>query len=56
MALGGLVLLIITSMGRRRSRRLKPAAAGAIQKWQRWGELAAFGLIAAGLLVMWAQK
>jgi hypothetical protein len=55
LALVGLVLMVLGSMGRRRGRRQPPGAA-ALGRWQRWGDYLGLALIAAGLLIMWAQK
>jgi hypothetical protein len=55
LALIGFALLIVSGGVRGRARRRRPPQAADL-KWQRWLDLSAFGLILAGLLVMWAQK
>jgi hypothetical protein len=58
LALVGLVVFLLTGLGRQRSRR-RPQAPGpspASQRWQKWGTVAAFGLIVAGLVLMATTK
>jgi cytochrome b561 len=54
LALLGLVLLLVNSWGRQRSRRRPPAPG--VSRWQRFSAFAAYALILMGLLLMWAQK
>ena len=53
LALGGLVLLLVTGLARRRSRRLPPGQAAVQYRWVYPASLAAYGLIIAGLFLMW---
>jgi len=56
LALVGLIFLLLTGLGRQRARRQQQTQSPAFQRWQRWGSIAAFGLILAGLLLMaWAK-
>jgi len=54
LALVGLGVLLLQKMGRRQVRQgqAKPGLA----KWVAWGDFLAFGLILAGLVVMYLQK
>ncbi len=54
-ALLGLILLVLSGFSRPRGRRAREAAGGS-PWWRRGLDLAALGLIVAGLLIMWAQK
>ena len=56
LALVGLIFLLLTGMSRQRARRQQQTTSPASQLWQKWGSIAAFGLILAGLLIMaWAK-
>jgi hypothetical protein len=58
LALVGLVVFLLTGLGRQRSRRRAqgPGPSPASQRWQQWGTVAAFGLIVAGLVLMATTK
>jgi hypothetical protein len=56
LALAGLALLILGTMGRRRSRGWRGPGARGLSRWWHWSDLAAYGLILAGLVIMWAKK
>ncbi len=56
LSLVGLILLLITGMGRQRARsRQQPPAAGSA-RWQNWASLAGFALIIVGLVLMATAK
>jgi len=56
LALVGLIFLLLTGMGRQRARRQQQTPSPTFQLWQKWGSIAAFGLILVGLLLMaWAK-
>ena len=52
LALVGLVLLILTGMGRQRARQQQKKPSPAFRRWQQWGSYAALALILIGLLLM----
>jgi hypothetical protein len=54
LALVGMGLLLLTKMGRRRVQQGR--ASRGLAKWVPWGDFLAFGLILAGLVVMYLQK
>jgi hypothetical protein len=54
LALVGLGLLLLHKMGRRRVRQV--GASRSLAKWVAWGDFLSFGLILAGLVVMYLQK
>jgi hypothetical protein len=55
LALVGMGLLLLTKMGRRRVQQGR--ASRGLAKWvARWGDFLAFGVILAGLVVMYLQK
>jgi hypothetical protein len=56
LALGGFIIFLVNSWGRSRQRQTGQPAGGHWALWLRWGDFAAFGLILAGLLLMWSQK
>jgi hypothetical protein len=56
LAIAGFIIFLVNSLGRSRQRRTGQPARGAGGLWLRWGDFAAFGLILAGLLLMWSQK
>ena len=56
LALVGMVVLILSGMGRQRARKQGKQAAPAFLKQQRWLHGAAYGLILVGLLLMWVKK
>jgi len=52
----GLILLLLTGVGRQRARRQQQPVSPAYQQWQFWGNIGAFGLLLIGLLLMtWAK-
>jgi len=55
-ALVGMVLLILSGMGRQRARKEGKQRDPAFLKQQRWLHGAAYGLILLGLFLMWAKK
>jgi hypothetical protein len=55
-ALVGMVLLILSGMGRQRARKEGKQADTAFLKKQRWLHGAAYGLILLGLFLMWGKK
>jgi hypothetical protein len=54
LALVGMGVLLLNNMGRRRVRR--GGASRGLAKWVGWGDFLSFGLILAGLVVMYLQK
>jgi hypothetical protein len=52
LALLGLALVLLGTMGRRRVRQSKVMPAGAFGLWVRYGDFVAFGLLLAGLVLM----
>jgi len=58
LALVGLIVFVVTGMGRRQSRRRPQSQppSPAFQRWQQWGTLAAIALILAGLVLMATAK
>jgi hypothetical protein len=56
LALVGLGLLVLSTMGRRRVRQRRQLPTGAFGLWVRWGDFAAFGFLLAGLVLMYAGK
>lgn len=56
LALVGMVVLILSGLGRQRARKEGKHADPAFLKQQRWLHGAAYGLILVGLLLMWAKK
>jgi hypothetical protein len=54
LALVGMGLLLLNKMGRRRVRQ--GGASPGLAKWVAWGDFLAFGVILAGLVVMYLQK
>jgi hypothetical protein len=55
-ALAGLGVLLLNNLGRRRARQGRPPAPGRLGRWLAYGDVAAFGLILVGLVVMYLQK
>ena len=55
-ALAGMGVLLLNNLGRRRARQGRPPAAGGLGRWLAYGDVAAFGLILVGLVVMYLQK
>ena len=56
LALAGMGVLLLSNMGRRRARQGKVPAKRALARMLSWGDFVAFGLILAGLVVMYLQK
>ncbi len=58
LALVGLIIFLLTGVGRQRSRRRPQSQPPSLawQRWQQWGTLAGIILIAAGLLLMASAK
>jgi uncharacterized membrane protein len=58
LALVGLIVLLITGLGRQQSRRQPRSQppSPAFRRWQQWGTFAAIALILAGLVIMAAAK
>jgi len=56
LALAGMGVLLLNNLGRRRGRQGRPAPAGGLGRWLAYGDFVAFGLILAGLVVMYLQK
>jgi hypothetical protein len=54
LALVGMGLLLLNKMGRRRVGQ--GSASPGLAKWVAWGDFLAFGVILAGLVVMYLQK
>lgn len=55
-ALVGMVVLLLNNMGRRRARQGKVPAKGTLARLLSWGDYAAFGIIMAGLVIIYLQK
>lgn len=51
MALVGLILLLLSGMGRQKSRRQKEQSAPQLPEWQRWGNYVGLALVLLGLLI-----
>jgi uncharacterized membrane protein len=59
LALVGLIVFVLTGVGRQRTRSRSPQSSPlspALQRWQRWGTIAAIALILAGLILMATGK
>lgn len=56
LALVGMVVLLLGKIGRRRPKPGQPADVRGLAKWLAWSDFVAFGLILAGLVVMYLQK
>lgn len=56
LALAGLMLLLFTSVGRQQARRQQQPPSPGFVLWQRWGRLAALGLVLVGLILMALAK
>jgi uncharacterized membrane protein len=58
LALVGLIVFVLTGVGRQRSRRRSQSQppSPTFQLWQRWGTIAAIALILAGLVLMTTGK
>jgi hypothetical protein len=56
LALAGMGVLLLNNLGRRRVRQGRIPAGSNLARWVGWGDFLAFGLILAGLVVMYLQK
>ena len=56
LALAGMVMLLLTNLGRRRGKQSKPPAARGLARFLAYGDFVACGLILAGLVVIYLQK
>ncbi len=55
LALVGMVVLLLSNMGRRRA-RVGQLPKGGLMRLLAWGDFVAFGLILTGLVVMYLKK
>jgi hypothetical protein len=56
LAIVGLLLLLVHNMLRRQVVKARQPVRGLTLLWLRWGDLAVFLVILAGLTLMWAYK
>ena len=56
LALAGMGVLLLNKMGRGRARQGKVPVKGWLGRLVAWGDFVAFGLILAGLVVIYIQK
>jgi hypothetical protein len=56
LALVGMGVLLLGKIGRRRPQPGQPASVRGLAKWLAYSDFVAFGLILAGLVVMYLQK
>ena len=56
LGLVGFGLLLLHNLTRRQARKTSRPARGLYLLWLRWGDVAAFLTILAGLTLMWSQK
>jgi hypothetical protein len=56
LALLGLGLVLLCTMGRRRARQEKKESEGAFGLWVKYGDFVAFGVMLAGLVLMGVAK
>jgi len=56
LALAGMGVLLVSNLGRRGVRQGRAGAKRGLAKWLSYGDFVAFGLILAGLVVMYLQK
>lgn len=56
LALVGMGVLLLGKIGRRRTQSEQPASVRGLAKWLAWSDFVAFGIILAGLVVMYLQK
>jgi hypothetical protein len=56
LTIGGFALLILNSLGRRRSREKATPGAGMLSWWLRYGDFIALGMVGAGLVGMMLHK
>ena len=56
MALVGLILLLLSGLGRQQARRQQQPSSPKPQQWQRWGNIAGLVLVLVGLFLWgWAK-
>ena len=56
LALVGLIMLLLSGLGRQQARRREQQAAQKSQQWQRWGNIAGLVLVLVGLFLWgWAK-
>jgi hypothetical protein len=55
-ALLGMAVLLLSNLGRRQVRQGRVSANRSLARMLSWGDFVAFGLILAGLVVMYFQK
>jgi hypothetical protein len=55
-ALAGMVVLLANNLGRRRAKQGQRAAARGLGRFLAYGDFIAFGIILAGLVVIYLQK
>lgn len=56
LALVGMGVLLLNNLGRRRVKQGRAPAKGGLARFVAYGDYVAFGLILAGLVVMYLQK
>ncbi len=56
LTLVGFCLFLATTFGRQRARQQQRPPSPAFLKFQKWGSLAAYGCILAGIILMYYQK
>jgi len=56
LALAGMVVLLLNNLGRRRGKQGRPPVARGLARFLAYGDYVAFGLILAGLVVIYLQK
>jgi hypothetical protein len=56
LALAGMGVLLLNNLGRRRVKQGRTPARGGLARFVAYGDYAAFGLILAGLVVIYLQK
>jgi hypothetical protein len=56
LALAGMGVLLLNNLMRRRVRQGRAPAGRGLARWLAWGDFVSFGLILAGLVVMYLQK
>jgi hypothetical protein len=55
-ALAGMGVLLLNNLGRRRAKQGRPPAARGLARFLAYGDFVAFGIILAGLVVIYLQK
>ncbi len=56
LALVGMVVMLLNNVSRRQVKQGRVPAGGALGRFAAYGDLVAFGLILAGLVIMYLQK